>query len=357
MSSLVGRALRRACHPWSKLRGALLAIAAIAGIAFAAAPPAAAAPANTVSYYMDSVSTSYLYGLGFAVGRRVRDGSLPQRVLVILDYGAQTRNASGTWGSKTVDQGAFRTMAQLRSAVQAYGRGFYYGTGTNRTGHLRLVLGTNNSIRSTVTTTGGQIWATSINRINEYFRTHGVVGFRMANQVTAQGGNDIESGFCDCPAASRAWANGYSGVSHQLYFNFGDCAGCPSTFTGIGTTRTSRTWTVDDEYYVSWGAPAAFPLPEIYLRSGQMAAQWERIAEYGHNRYGVTMRFLSSLTQHGSCLQGRCTVGGPLDNTPDAGWGQLWRALNTQSDYPPSNPHPAPAYMHQSIPYSTDIKH
>jgi hypothetical protein len=331
---------------WQRRLRRVGAVAAAAVVAGLWAHGALAAPLWTPSRYMDPVSTTTLYNLGYELGQAVYNHDRPQDAVVVLDYGAQSVNSSGEWGAISVHSGAFHTMAQLRAAVQAFGRGYYYGTGSNTTAQLAVELGTNNSGR--VGATAGQVWANAVDAINSYFAS-GPPGFPFSRQVTAAGANDFEPGFCKynpCPDQARAWADYFSTYGNWWYDNYGSCDGCPP----VGSVNYD--WQVGDIYHVSYGATAAFPLPEIYANNGVNAAQWERISEWGlsYGRFGA-MDFDGSMTQHYACSQVGCDSA--LDNTPEQGWTQLWNALNTRADY---DGHVPPAGVHDGLEWSTDIR-
>jgi hypothetical protein len=133
--------------------------------------------------------------------------------------------------------------------------------------------------------------------------------------------------------------NGYDSANLYPLVNFGDAGGCPSV--NYPNWYCNNDWTLEDVWYISYGAPPSYPLPLIYADTGINAAQWHWIALYAYNTHSASMEFLGEMTQWQSCLQvGGC---GSLDNTPAEGWTFLWNYLN-------SNSHTA-----QDLRYSTDI--
>ena len=129
-------------------------------------------------------------------------------------------------------------------------------------------------------------------------------------------------------AASRAWVDGYASAyaSPSLYWNYGDAAGCPP----YGSC--SNGWTQEDVYYVSWGVPPAYPLPQIYCEAcyagdthGGQSKEWQRLSLYGYtNHSGHAMYLLGAMTQWAAA--GRCCT-----NTPAQGWSQLSSDLNSDA--------------------------
>jgi len=327
---------------------------------------------GTISYYADSTDPSFWYGAGQDLGQQVLTRALKlKRLFVILDWGAQTRD-TGAWGTRTPDDYSLPTNEAIRRAASQFGKGFYEGTGGAHWAHLRIVLGTNNAgLIQDSGYAGGAAWGQLVNQTNSWFQNNGPTQWPFSQQVLAQGANDIESGidYCNpvgkpwrqCPDTARAWADGYTATGNVAFFNYGDCAGCPDnrlpqSGDRIGPLNPDAGWQVSDVWYVSWGAQDAWPAPEIYRTDGTQAAQWERIAEYSHGRQYGDMRFTASLSQHGSCLEDKCAVGGSVDNLARAAYGQLWRALNRSDD---RYNHAAPSYVIQTTrpKFSTDIRH
>jgi hypothetical protein len=332
-----------------RARVAVPAVAAVAIAVGASAGTAAAAPAPpqwTSSRYMDPVSTDTLYNEGYNLGVAVANGTKPDDAVVVLDYGGQMQR-DGVWGAISIHSGVFHPDADLRFALQAFGQGFYYGTGANTTAHLTVALGTNNS--ATVSAAAGTAWATTIANINDWYAA-GPDGFPYSEQVTAIGADDIEPGFCPssaCVDNARAWADAFSDATTTWYDNYGSCDGCPPA-----GPSPNGAWTTADIYHVSWGAIAAWPLPEIYANNGVQAAQWERVSEWGLDNGSLgAMAWEGTITQHQACAQVGC-LGGPLDNTPEQGWTQLWNALDTRADY---DGHVPPAGVAGTPGWSTDI--
>jgi hypothetical protein len=303
-------------------------------------------PKSTVSRYMGTVNTTTVNGFGNSLGAAVLDGTRPQKSLVVLDYGCQTQDTGGAWGTIDLSTNTFRNMSDIEAAVEAYGQGFYEGTGSDVTAQLTIVLGTNNYC--TVSTSAGHVWADAVDSINSYFASH-PSGYPYAQQVIAVGGNDFEIGFCrydPCPANARAWADAFGTYGSWWYDNYGSCDGCPP----VGSTPDGD-WTSDDIWYVSWGAVAAIALPEIYENNGVNAAQWERISEHGYTAHYSPIGFDGVLTENAACSQVTCDPA--LDNTPNQGWTQLWKALNVKAEY--DNHVPSPA-VHDSLQFATDIQ-
>jgi hypothetical protein len=344
-------------------RSALLAVVlGLAGASLVLVEPAIATPASppTVSSrYISALTQSDLYDRGHSLGVRVKNNQPNlQDVIVILDFGGQTQDGSGTWGATRFGNGLanFASMSWIKGAVEQFGLGFFDGTNTDTSAQLHLGMGTNNAVR--VGGPPGTQWVNAVVDVQTWFETHGETGFHISEQVTAYGANDIEPGFCvgdyyynpsvTCPEASRAWTDAFDNGSGHRYYNFGSCDGCPTDSNP--NPGMPDPWSRDDIWYVSYGAEPGLILPEIYAESGVNAEQWEHIAIWGHtssncDTCGLTMIFSGSLTQYDACSQrGGCNG---TDNTATEGWDQLWDELNTGD---------APSWLYQTPSHECDIR-
>ena len=304
-----------------------------------AAPPA---PPATTSRYMNNVSTTRHYDLGCALGTRTRNLAGTQSDLVILHYFKPVRFADGSYGAGLSGGQNARTSA-IGSAVSQFARGYYYCTGSDTTSRLIVAVGTTND-GSAVTAGHGRAWAAMINSINGWLGANG-----FDSQTWAVGANDMELSWNSAPV-TRAWVDGYSAVCCPELINYGDAAGCRYDGRQAGDEcGTSRypSWTANDVWYISYGAPPSFPLPQIYRTDAVMAKQWYGLSLYAKNAHGAAMWFYGSLTQYAACVQvGSCTS---TKNTPAQGWTQLWNALNCQYFTVSTCP------TGQSVFYSTDM--
>ncbi|HEU4965021.1 MAG TPA: hypothetical protein VFV52_14340 [Bacilli bacterium] len=292
---------------------------------------AATAPANTVSYYMDTINTTTLYNMGYSLGTHDYNTSGTQKTLVVLAFGGQTSSYGGSlWGA------ADASTSQIAAAAEEFSHGYWSGTRSDTGSTVKLVIGTNNSY--TVNYTAGQRWSQMINDIGAYNNSHS-----YSSQVLLYGGNDMEMSY-DTPSATRSWVNGYASVDNYLYYNYGDAGGCTtsSTFSGTYNGSCNNGWTMNDIYYISWGAAPGQSVPEIYNTSGANARQWKNVKKYARVTLGANMIISGAMTQYGACVQnGGCSG---TNNTPSAGWSQLYNALNSDAD------------TAQGLAFSTDIK-
>ncbi len=291
-------------------------------------------PPATVSRYMTSTEYSLLWDLGCSRSQAIPSG---QNAIIVLDFG-QPAYQNGQYGTLLFDAvHSFRSTGQIRDGACGFLVGFYTCRDTNPVS-LTLAIGTSN-FGNGVSRAHGEAWARMVNEVNAAI----VAPPTWADKIAAAwGAIDIEPSW-DTPAVTRPWVDGYAATFTGLsrYVNFGSCDGCP--FSGCPACVPNNNWSRDDIRYVSWGALPAYPLPEIYLTNGIHADQWYRMSLYSYTNYGYRMNFAGSLTQWNACQEmGGCAAIG-IDNRPEAGYLQLYNAVN-------ANPHTA-----QSIQWSTDM--
>lgn len=294
-------------------------------------------PVATISRYIgrsEMLTWSTLYNMGCQRGQSTPAG---QDVAIILDFGYPA-SQNNQYGVQFLVSGDFTTTQAISETVRGFLTGFYRCSSPGT--HLTLAIGINNA-GSGVTSTHGAAWAQLVNDLNNWIRKPP----SWANKLTVWGAIDAEPGF-GSPSATRAWVNGYDSVNNpeSSYLNFGSCDGCP--YSACPSCTPVGGWTLEDIWYISWGALPARPLPEIYLTNGVNADQWYRVALYGVNTHGGLMRFRGSLTQWNACEENRrwnpnACVG--TDNRPEEGYLQLYYALN-------ADPRTA-----QTMPWSSDI--
>ncbi len=295
---------------------AVVAATSFPNVASAAPTP----PKATTSRYMKTTDPRMLYNEGCSQGAAGQNG------VVILDFGQPWYNGR-TFGTIIFGSNTFRSIAQIEEAAKEFLRGYWscspYGP------RIVLVVGTSN-YRGSTTWSHGKAWAEMVNRIGTWISQPP----SFASQESVAGGSDIELDW-NTPANSRSWVRGYDTVNVWPMYDYGDAAGCPP----YGSCNNG--WTQDDVWYVSWGNPAAYAIPEIYTTNGSMAAQWHRVVLYAHTARGQDMTISGVLTQYQACRDsGGCSQTG---NTPAQGWSQLWDRLN------------ADARTRQSLAWSTDI--
>jgi hypothetical protein len=298
-------------------------------------------PPATTSRYMYTTDSNALYTWG------CNQGSAGENGVIVLDFGKPEQSGS-TYGASLFGFG-FRSTAQIETAVKQFLRGYWDCSPSGA--YIVLAIGTSNCGPpvcgpSAVNNAHGQAWAQMVNNVATWIS----LPPSYASKMSVAGANDIEMDF-NTSTNTRAWVDGYDAVNNWPYYNFGDCAGCPYVLPsggGCPSCTPNNGWTKDDVWYVSWGAPPAWPLPEIYRTDGVNAWQWQRMSLYSYENHGARMYIKGSFTQWAAC-QGtggtdiQCRNDG-LDNRPEAGYLQLYNALS-------SNPNTTLS----SLPWSTDI--
>lgn len=304
------------------LRGVLsVVIAALfAGVVSSvAATPASAEesrPATSTSYYLKTTRPRTLDAMGCSFARGVNKGSQPTDALVLMAFGRPMLRR-GEYGASLFGV-HFATTSEIRNAGEAFAGGFDRCVSGKREHTLRIVLGTSN-YGSRVSYGHGRAWAGMVNVANRNLAERG-----WDDRIDFAGGNDIEL-YWNGPKTTRAWVNGYDSVNEWPYYNFGDAAGCPPYGWCTGA------WTLEDVWYVSWGAAPAIPLPQIYTATGSMAKQWYRVSLYSQQKHGSHMAFAGVLSQRTACEQSRDSCRG-MNIGPRRAWRQLSFLLNSRRE-------------------------
>jgi hypothetical protein len=260
---------------------------------------------------MSTLSHARTSEIGCGLGQRARAGTESPDGLVVLDFGMPMHH-KGRFGASVFDAG-FRNTLDIAASVEAYAAG-YVRCSRGSDAHLELAAGTSN-YGPFVTYKHGRLWGAMVNRINAWLREHW-----LAKRVHADGANDIEPGWRG-PDVTRFWIRGYASVARSPYFFYGGAGGCPPYGYCVGD------WTMEDIWYAAWGSGVALPLPEIYANSGANAEQWYQLSVYSLLHHGRRMDIAGVMTQIQSCRDSHDRCRG-ISNHPNAGWSQLWLALN-----------------------------
>ena len=259
---------------------------------------------------MNSTSINTAYTLGCNQGHFDKSFSPVVNSEVVLDFGGQLSNGSGS----LMISGGSITNAQIEAVAEAFSHGYWVCTGSDTTSYVKLGIGTNNSYYD-VSYSGGQAWAHDVAAVQSYNHSQG-----YDSQVVMLGANDIESWCPNCvsPSATINWANGFASVSGYLYLDYGSADGCPTNSSNNGSCNGG--WNQYDYWYVSWGATPALPTPEIYYAS--LAQQWAMISLYGAQHQNATVYMQGPWDEN------------DLDSstlTSSQAWNDLWTDLNNNS--------------------------
>lgn len=290
-------------------------------------------PPASISRYMST--PTLVYGEGCTEGLAGRGD-----VIIVLDFGEPWYQNNNYGAILFDDNDTFVSTSQVEAYAEAFSVG-YWDCAYNipQSTHLTLALGVYNL--GAYTTQGhGQAWAQLVNNVGNWLTQVpcGTTTCDYSSKITIAGANDIESWNTVSP--TRAWVDGYAATAIWAYYNFGSCSGCP--YKDHPEWIPNNGWTLEDYWYVSWGAVPAYPLPEIYNTLGTNAYQWQYVSLYAYTYHGSQMYFQGAFTERKAC-QERPPCDG-IDNTPEVGWEQLWGAVYDD-----------PRTRQYILPWSTDI--
>jgi hypothetical protein len=287
-------------------------------------------PVPSVSLYVRTTNPIVLRGLGCDEGRRLAASRAPTAV-VVLAFGKPVR-AGKELGVSGFGPGLV-SLDQVHDLALAYVRGYVGCTGVGGAAppppRLTAAIGTSNYGHD-VSFAHGRAWAELVNRASDDLGAAGLL-----DRVAVAGASDLEPGWND-PLTTRGWVDGYGSVARFPFYDVGDALHCPPVGACHGR------WTMEDLWYVAWGAPFARPLPIIYSEDGVMAQQWYRLSLYGFVRHGDPMRIAGAVSQTRACADTTTSCEG-LTNSAAQAWTQLWRALHRDRR------------TAQPVPWSTDF--
>ncbi|PKO12620.1 MAG: hypothetical protein CVU39_23330 [Chloroflexi bacterium HGW-Chloroflexi-10] len=310
-------------------------------------PPAPPTVFSTTRY-MTSITNVDSYNFGCLAGQR--DLALPgkQDSLIILAYG-QPWGQNGEYGVWYY-RGTFANTTQIGNSAKQYAKGYWDCSGNDNTSTVEIAIGTSNyaSYYNGVCTSGswfcttdraynhGKEWALMVKDVYNWVISQG-----YASQISVAGGNDIEF-LWNKANITKSWVEGFDDYDQGVYkfYNFGSCDACP--YVGSTWHPPANNWSMEDAYYVAWGAAPVHPVPEIYSITGKNAKEWAYLSYWGTQNNRVAIQFPATLTQWQACQQvGGCTGS---DNKPLTGWQQLFTEINRW-----------PQTAQQNIRWMTDI--
>jgi len=298
---------------------ALVALAMTWTVLTPTSAQAVTAPPTSHSWYVSRYDTTWAYNQGHALGAADLAAAGTQRHIAVLEFGA-TYLSGSTW-YVTAFSGTDFPLTKARTMAEEFAKGYWVGTGSDVTSSLYVAIGTNNSA-GTVTSAAGAALA-RVARTG--WATADTNGWTQAHTI---GANDFEAwGHTSSgAAAARSWISGYNSTEGRVFLvNIGSADGCPTT--SIPTPSSCNAGlTAETIWKVSYSG-AAYPLPEIYTTSGSQAKQWKYLSLYSVTTHGKKLTFQGVLTQNGAC--GTTCPG--TDNTPAAGWKQLYDTLHSDS--------------------------
>lgn len=288
-------------------------------------------PPASKSFYMFTTDPSAAYQLGFNQATAL--GAFPFGLVTVLAFGRPDFQG-GQHGSRLFNN-TFAPISAIETAAKQYINGYFVGGGGNPLYDIRLGIGTSNCrpgcadppclAGTNVNFNHGQAWGQMVDRVRQWILS---TGFGFFSDAT--GAIDIE-GCWNSPANTRSWINGYNTAPISYLYNFGSCDGCPWIAIPGCTTSTfgggqPNGWTLEDLWWVSWGAAASLPLPQIYRTDCVNAAQWQNVSLHGVNVHQDRMTFDGAFTQFANSNMSSAT------NTPAEGWQDLFIAIESRPE-------------------------
>jgi len=264
-------------------------------------------PPTATSYYVYDADDLYenndesAFNLGY--NQAYYDRYSGKNSLVILDFGGQQANGSGT--ISTANTSPPTTFGD--AAIEAFAEVFAssYASEAREGTKLTLGVGTNNSAYD-VSAAGGSKWAGVVAIVSRYVLDHPA----EAKKVAIWGANDLEPGYSG-PQSALQWAHAYVRATRSAYVDYGSADGCSQTSHDDASCNNS--WHQSTEWSLSWGVagiPRALTgargAPQIYFGSG--AAQWEQIALYGDIYKSGRQLFEGPLDQNTAPVDGNTTT-------------------------------------------------
>jgi hypothetical protein len=278
---------------------------------------------------MYTVNGNTLYDKGCDIANPDPDNldprEVPQDSIVILDFGYPDYQ-NGTYGTVLIDTYNFASTDAIGAAIESFANG-YHDCWSGYT-HVTIAIGTSNCgleccPYSEVTYAHGAAWASMVYEVDMYRYNNEL------NEISVAGAIDIEIAW-NTPVATISWVDGYNNENNMIYYNYGNAQGCPTIRTN-DDTYCDNDWFQSHVWYVSDGAGAARPLPEIYSTDEANAKQWYSLSAYAFDFEDGRMDIKGVVTEFQACLQ-RPLGCQDIDNTPGEGSRQLSKALNGDPD-------------------------
>lgn len=301
-------------------------LAAFVGWAVARPAIASASPPLTLSYYVDSESSSTLENWGCSAGSSGNGGA------IILDFGRPAyRSSDGSYG--TIDfhgaNGVYLPNGTIKSLLQAFAQGWYtcspvgpkvvIARGTNNCANdsndpacPALHACPNGSSPCTPSfSTAGTDWGNYTNDFGSYISSAG-----FSSQESAAAANDAEPAWNPGYSQSRNFTGAYNTASGHTMFDYG------AAYTGY--------WTNASMYYIAYGLVDDFPFPEVYAQS--QANEWESLDKWGASNGSLGAMYFEGVM---------CTTQGLVCGGSTGSWEVMLDALQSS----PSTDQSGPPYL------------
>lgn len=309
-------------------------------------------PPWSTSYYVsaDAMQNKYIFYKQGCDQANLGQGD----VVVILDFG-DPMIQNNVYGTYLPSSNYFVSLSDIAAASEKFMSGYWDCSESFPYAHLTLAIGTNNT--RDVGQSHGKEWAIKMNDLAYWVSRLGCTNpagsfpCSYNRRISVTAAIDIED-FCDKRDSQEVckqkrlirqpltvqWAESYANNTYVRYFNYGTCEVCDLSATPPSLDlRHIPNEGHDFIWYVSWGIPNAYVIPEIYQRDSFNAYQWRNVSYYAATCTGNCkpaqlgrsgrIYFSGVLTQWQACRgKPSCDVD-RIDNLPWIGWKQLYDAL------------------------------
>src|SRR4029077_6456110 len=300
-----------------------------------------AAPPATTSYY---VYGAYLAQCGpgtttacplYNFGASTYSSSSTPSGLVILAFGAPCYNPNTlVYGTQLFNTYVCTPDSQLASLANAWIRG-YESANATRTMPTILGLGSSNSITGAdppgYNLTPSQMYTAGFGWFQNVVKPVATSTTGLAAPLTVWAASDIEQS-SPYPDGSppdwyqayitRPWLDGYQAAAGTVV---GTKCGATTPYQMINfgdyVVPNKPGWTPADVYFVSWGAPLACALPEIYYLAN--ATEWKQLNDWAASQHLAQIQFTGVMTEDGQ--------GGTL--SANDSWTALYNATGQSAPY------------------------
>jgi hypothetical protein len=266
---------------------AALALAIASSTALLWTATAGAAPTPVTVYYMTASTTSGLSSDAYTAGCRFARNHPGGNRLLLLDFGAARKVTSTTYGAIALVSNHLFSNADILTALQRGADGVH---DCYVRGDTIVAYGNSNYHLSGAGLSQADAYNVGYYQSQRASQLDSYQASKNYNRQNAAIGSDMEPSW-DGPAITRKIADGASAQGFAPLFDFGSADGCP--WSGSGGSCNNG-WTVADVAYVSWDAPACWPLPEIYYNNVSdpvNANQWTVVRRNSESRFGGTYYF------------------------------------------------------------------
>lgn len=228
--------------------------------------------------------------------------------ITVLDFGAPCFNPNTlAYGTQLFNARNCTADSDLVPLAQAWIRG--YQSTHAATAPMIVALGTSNSLTGAdppsfalspaqMSASGAAWYGGLIRPVMNWASGLGALTIWAANDIEQSSSGDwYDAG------TTRAWFDAYQSAT-GLSGRQSCAAGTAALLANYGDyVPSAPSWTANDVYYVSWGAPVACALPEIYYSSN--ASEWSQLNQWANSHSLPPIQFTGVMSEDGSSAQGQ----------------------------------------------------